>query len=120
MSNSNAKRSSKLVRARRAAQLEHDMRLALAQERDELVTVLTTIHAILFNSRTYCRLSGLGNTTTKQPDFDDVPLSPEQQHELHVRLDAYRRDPTARVSLEDALNLIRRGRDKRDAHDKRV
>ena len=59
MSNSKAKRSSKLIRARQAAQLEHEMRLALAQERDELVTVLTTIHGVLFNSRTYCRLSGL-------------------------------------------------------------
>jgi hypothetical protein len=119
-------RLSPLARARQDAQHEQEMRLALAQERDELVNVLTTIHGVLFNSRTYCRLSGLGESKatlgapTEQSDQDDVPLTPAQQQELRERLDAYHRDPGARVSLEDALTLIRRDRNQRDCHDKRV
>jgi len=121
-------RLSPLARARQDARLEQEMRLALAQERDELVTVLTTIQHILFNSRTYRRLSGLwgeqdqlGNTvTTEQPTPDDVPLTPAQQQELSVRLDTYHRNPEARVSWEGAQRLIRRDRDKRDGHDKRL
>jgi putative addiction module component (TIGR02574 family) len=45
--------------------------------------------------------------TAEQSDLDDVPLTPAQQHELNVRLDAYRRDPEARLSWEDAQIFIR-------------